>query len=243
MKKKLAAAAAACTLAGAMAIGSTFAYLTDRQSATNTFTVGSVKIELKEPGFNKESAENIVPNQVIQKDPTINNTGENPALVFAKVVIPKQAVYTEEQAASGDSSAATTRELFTFLDGDGNELWTDADSNGNWLLLEKDTTGKDSDTYLFGYSTEVAKGETTDTIFDKVRYLNVVEGQVKGSLAIPVEAYAIQADNIQEVTISENMSKETLKKVFDTYLKSRRTFTTAAATTTPASDGSSASGT
>ncbi len=224
MKKKLAAAAAACTLAGAMAIGSTFAYLTDRQSATNTFTVGSVKIELKEPGFKEESAENIVPNQVIQKDPSINNTGENPALVFAKVVIPKQAVYTEEQAQSGDSSAAATRELFTFR--------TDADSNGKWLLLEKDTTGKDSDTYLFGYSTEVEKGETTETIFDKVRYLNVVEGQVKGSLAIPVEAYAIQADNIQ-----------TLKKVFDTYLKSRRTFTTAAATTTPASDGSSASGT
>ena len=144
MKKKLAAAAAACTLAGAMAIGSTFAYLTDRQSATNTFTVGSVKIELKEPGFKEESAENIVPNQVIQKDPSINNTGENPALVFAKVVIPKQAVYTEEQAQSGDSSAAATRELFTFLDGDGNELWTDADSNGKWLLLEKDTTGKDS---------------------------------------------------------------------------------------------------
>ena len=180
---------------------------------------------------------------MIQKDPSINNTGENPALVFAKVVIPKQAVYTEEQAQSGDSSAAATRELFTFLDGDGNELWTDADSNGKWLLLEKDTTGKDSDTYLFGYNTEVAKGETTETIFDKVRYLNVVEGQVKGSLAIPVEAYAIQADNIKDVTISENMSKETLKKVFDTYLKSRRTFTTAAATTTPASDGSSASGT
>lgn len=232
MKKKLAAAAAACALAGAMAIGSTFAYLTDRQSATNTFTVGSVKIKLEEPAFKEESAKKIVPNQVIAKNPTVTNTGDNPALVFAKVSIPKETVITEEQAAAGGASAAAaTQELFTFLDGNNGQIWKDSDNSNpvthnNWILLKKDTSAPDQDTYLFGYSTAVAPKKTTETLFDSVRYLNVVEGQVSKDLEIPVQAYAIQADNVEGVTIDEGktLSPDTLKSVYSSYLGSRGTF-------------------
>ena len=50
-RKKFIATMAACALAGTMMIGGTFAYLTNTQTATNTFTVGNVKVELKEPNY------------------------------------------------------------------------------------------------------------------------------------------------------------------------------------------------
>ena len=48
-KKQMVMAAAACAMMGVMAIGGTMAYLTDSETATNTFTIGQVKIDLEEP--------------------------------------------------------------------------------------------------------------------------------------------------------------------------------------------------
>ena len=52
-KKQMVMAAAACAMMGVMAIGGTMAYLTDSETATNTFTIGQVKIDLEEPEYAK----------------------------------------------------------------------------------------------------------------------------------------------------------------------------------------------
>lgn len=224
MNRKLIATTAACALAGSLAIGSTFAYLTDRQTAKNTFTVGSVKIELTEPNFSEENAKNILPNQLIAKDPTIQNTGKNDAIVFARVTVPTKTVLTAEEAAAGKSTADTTHELFTLLDGDTqiSDSYAEgtADTPG-WTVLSH-TTGKNVNYYVLGYTQKIAPNAAAPAVFDSVRYLNVVEGQVSEDLNVDVEAFAIQSDSIQGIDTS-SLSKDTLTQVFDTYLNQNPT--------------------
>lgn len=73
-------------LVALVAIGATFALFTDSHSTLNTVTMGNVKITLTEPQFsedtdNTNTIANVVPRQVIDKDPTIENVGKNDAYV------------------------------------------------------------------------------------------------------------------------------------------------------------------
>lgn len=55
------------------------AYLTDHDSVTNKFSVGKVDIVGHEPNYtpdNDGKTNNIVPTQVIKKDPQIENVGK-----------------------------------------------------------------------------------------------------------------------------------------------------------------------
>ena len=100
--KKIIAAVVSFALVSGIAIGSTMAYLTDKKDVTNTFTIGHVKIELDEPSFDETVPLGIEPGVVVDKDPTVTNTGTNPAYIRLKVNIP--------QADIGDP--ATTQDLF-----------------------------------------------------------------------------------------------------------------------------------
>ena len=68
-------------LVGCMTIGAVSAYFTDADTATNTFTVGKVSIDLQEPDWVPPT--NITPEQEFAKDPKILNDGINDAYVFA----------------------------------------------------------------------------------------------------------------------------------------------------------------
>ena len=50
-KKQLLRTLIACGLVVSVAAGGTVAYLTDAETATNTFTIGRVQIDLEEPGY------------------------------------------------------------------------------------------------------------------------------------------------------------------------------------------------
>lgn len=67
---------AACGLVAALGVGGTMAYLTDSEQTTNTFTIGKVKIDVQEPGWDTtdknnnnipDKAEDVVPNQNWQR--------------------------------------------------------------------------------------------------------------------------------------------------------------------------------
>ena len=66
MKKKLTAIFLCVALVAVAVIGGTLAYFTDTKSATNTFTVGNVKIELLESSLHRENAG--VPNEATTSD-------------------------------------------------------------------------------------------------------------------------------------------------------------------------------
>ena len=48
--------------------------------------------------------------------------------------------------------------------------------------------------YVYAYNKILQEEQTTDTLFDSVKFLNIIEGQLdEQDLTIPVRAYAIQA--------------------------------------------------
>lgn len=90
-KKKILAVALAASMAVLAVGGSSLAYFTDTDSADNVFTVGNIDVVLTEPHWDAEGekeAENMYPGEPVAKDPTVTNTGANPAVVRIKVTLP-----------------------------------------------------------------------------------------------------------------------------------------------------------
>ena len=92
MKKKILTICLIVALAATAIIGGTLAYFTDKDEATNTFTMGNVKIDLKEtfdpdtavlrPGSQKTNK--------IEKKVWIENTGSENAYVWYEWYIPSE---------------------------------------------------------------------------------------------------------------------------------------------------------
>jgi len=94
-KRAVKTASLASALLGVMAIGGIAAYFTDADTATNTFTVGRVSLDLVEPNYpgnDSEKVKNLVPNEEVKKDPTIINDGVNDEYVFLEVYVPYDTV-------------------------------------------------------------------------------------------------------------------------------------------------------
>lgn len=107
MKKKLTAIALVVALLAVAVIGGTLAYFTDTKSATNTFTVGNVKIDLIEQEKPEqgdlvpfEQGKLLVPGKsndgnAVSKIVTVKNTGRNDAWVWVDLKIPAYLVSNE----------------------------------------------------------------------------------------------------------------------------------------------------
>ena len=151
--------------------GGIIAYLTDSDEATNVFTVGSVKITLTEPNWNASNGLNVVPGQPIPKDPRINNTGNNPAYVYIKVVNPIV------ELANG-----TTGVLFNYTAKSG---WTQ--------LAQEEQCGYRATTYY--YNTALSPSNSTTTIFDSVT-INEYSDSVGSDQLLDIYGYGIQSTNL-----------------------------------------------
>ena len=215
LKKQLLRTMIACGLVVSVAVGSTVAYLTDAETATNTFTVGKVQIDLEEPGYpgnDSDEVKNIIPNQEIVKDPQIENTGSNDALAFLRVEIPQE-MFTDGDDGTG---AQKKQDLFR-LKGVSDQ----------WELLRTETVtredGKEKTSYVYGYKKTLGKGATTDKLFQKVQMKNAVESDLSGNVEdIVVTACAIQATDIPDVNLTPgsdgNLSKDVLDQVYTIFL-------------------------
>ena len=214
-KKQLLRTLIACGLVVSVAAGGTVAYLTDAETATNTFTVGKVKIDLEEPSYpgnDSDEVKNIIPNQEIVKDPQIENTGNNDALVFIRVEIPQE-TFTDEDDGIGEQKK---QDLFR-LKGVSDQ----------WELLRTETVagedGKAKTSYVYGYKKTLGKDATTDKLFQKVQMKNAVESDLSGNVEdIIVTACAIQATDIPDVNLipgsDGNLSKDALDQVYTIFL-------------------------
>lgn len=234
--KRLMTTAAACVMVGAMALGGTMAYLTDNEAHVNTFTVGKVQIDLEEPGWDPEDGEDIVPNEEIEKDPKIENTGTNLAYVFAEVKIPAAEVITA--GADGTKNPSALQDLFTYgtVRGSGDaKVYTAGGLNEGWYLIQSEKAQRSGDysTYIFGHQKPLEKGESTLSVFDQVKFINLVEGQLDSqSLDIPVKGYAIQAETSADGTTTLNgvklqnpasLSEEEMKAVYQVFASQNST--------------------
>lgn len=103
MKKKLTAIFLCVALVAIAIVGASLAYFTDTKTATNTFTVGNVKIDLIEQEKTENGLEvfsqnkTLVPGKsndgnAVSKIVTVKNTGANDAWVWVELKIPKYLV-------------------------------------------------------------------------------------------------------------------------------------------------------
>ena len=105
MKKKLTAIFLCVALVAIAVVSASLAYFTDTEKATNTFTVGNVKIDLIEQQKGANGLEDFVPNKTllpgtsdknaVSKIVTVKNTGENDAWVWVDLKIPAYLVSNE----------------------------------------------------------------------------------------------------------------------------------------------------
>lgn len=222
-----------------MAIGGTFAYLTDNEGAVNTFTVGKVQIDLTEPNYpgnDSEDVKDLVPNEEVAKDPKVTNTGVNDALVFMTVEVPVRNVTVV--ADDGTKGTQSPTELFWFKQEHGTEgeegyvkdpIGTHENNfnTTDWMqLTDKETHGTtdgSTTTYVFAYRTAVAAKAETKTLFDKVQLKNIVENEVTPGAAqdIKVKTYAIQASEVLEgdVDLTDGLTEANFNKIYEIYLK------------------------
>lgn len=235
--KRFGMAAASVVMVGAMAFGGAVAYLTDNEQTTNTFTVGKVQVDLEEPNYpGNGSAEvtNIVPNQEIDKDPVVVNTGKNEAIVYASVSIPvKKLVVAGDDGTRRDE---TMIQVFQTSADDGTN-YSDIDVNEGWVLIKTEyktaagdlVTKLDDSTEIpdsvaevvrtYGYNAKLGVNETTDSIFDKVKLVNVIEGYVDSTTQdIEVKAMAIQASNITGKDTSDLSDAAALLDIYNVYV-------------------------
>ena len=190
MKKlNLRKVAIAGALIAILAVGSAVAFFTDRDNKVNQFTVGNISIQLQEPNWIAYNGKNLTPNKTIKKDPQITNDGPNDAFFFLQVKIPVEDVKTA--AADGSLQAAKSQDLFTYT------------VNDSWVEVSRKSSA-DSTTYIYAYvgndgaMKTLAPGKTTNSLFDSVTFLNLVEGQIdEGTqISVDVDAYGIQTTDL-----------------------------------------------
>ncbi len=196
------------TLAGILclaSVGGVSAYLTDYEKVSNEFTVGNVDIELKEPEWKPEENKKIEPSKVIHKDPQITNTGTNDAFVYMEVSIPMANV--EAAAENGERLGKKVQELFYF------------EAKDSWMQLSVQNT-ESRRTYTYAYTKILKPQETSEALFDTVKFLNLIEGQLDGqTFEIPVRAYAIQTSYTGGS--SDNLSEQ-IKAAYEKYVNQNK---------------------
>ena len=94
MKKKILAIFLCVALVAIAVVGASLAYFTDTKTATNTFTMGNVKITLDEANIADPDGDRVTtntyaiyPGAVVDKDPIVHNVGKNNAYIRAVVTI------------------------------------------------------------------------------------------------------------------------------------------------------------
>ena len=194
-KKKILVLAMTLSMVAILAIGGTIAYFTDKEEATNVFTIGNVDIILEEPnwvGTGSTDAPEVYPGEALAKDPTVINDGANPCFVRIEV--------------EGLDCLKPADDIIYRTDYVDNELGDD------WV--------KHTDGYYY-YTKVLAAGETTDALFDQIvipknleNYKEDGEGSGIGEDApeyqIDITAYAVQAQGarpsfsaVQAMTVAE----------------------------------------
>lgn len=196
--KKIISLILAIALCCTISVGLTVAYLTDRDSKANVFTVGDVSIGLEEvftPGSE------LIPGAVIEKDVKVANTGKNDAWVWYTYAVPQ--------------GLENGLEL-TFENVDNAAKWDEAAATGKTYT---DENGVVYNVYVCLWNTRLASGEKTDIGLTSVKLKNNVDvdpdgnwnlvtggvatslnwNNANGNPVIFVSAYGIQSESFADV--------------------------------------------
>jgi len=203
---------AAVVLLLVFVVGGAIAYFTDTDSATNTFTIGNVDIDLVEAQWDAltktqgdpdipDVAEDMMPGEFVTKDPVIRNLStKNPAYVFAKLEVPCSTAV----AATQTQAALPATELFTYTI---NSAWTELTGSA----VACTSAGTATHVYYYGTDgslTALAKAADASTptaapalfVDNKVTLLDTLKSQQipnpTAAKNIVVTGYGIQTEGL-----------------------------------------------
>ena len=181
MKKKLIAVTAAVCALAVLVIGSTFAFFTSKDSASNTFTMGDLKIKVTEtqnpengktgeidPDGKSIKYTDALPGDTFSKEPVITNEGKATAWIRVKVEVTSDQL-DDEHIAGLEGSIVAEME---------NNGWVDG-----------------GDGYVY-YTVKALKAGESITAFKTVYIPAEWGNEVAGaSFKIEISAQAVQSDN------------------------------------------------
>ncbi len=187
MKKRMIAVVMAVCALAVLAIGSTFAFFTSKDSAGNTFTMGNVSINLTEisipnPDENikggevSEDAKSVVytdamPGDVFSKNPLVYNDGNNNAWIRVKLDV------TSEDPDMAENVAALKQAIVD-----------DMTENYEWAVKAED------DGYI--YYTNIVEPTVYIDLFETVTIPSTWGNEAAdASFSIEISAEAVQSDN------------------------------------------------
>lgn len=200
-------------MAGIILIGSAFSLLSAMDGRINRFTRGVLSLSLTEENWSEVSAANLVPLQIVNKDPRIINDNEEniSAWVFMSVKVPS----TDSQYEAETSETVTINSNPELFGADGTGLTVVGSYydmfrytvNDGWELVAIDASRRNEEngytSYYYVYTKgALAGGETTETaLFDTVQLVNLMKtpNDDKYKKSIDVEGCGIQQDNIDSV--------------------------------------------
>ena len=223
-KKKIVSLCLVIALVAVASLG-TLAYFTDTDSATNTFTVGKVDIELDEPAW-KGNDQTLMPGTKLDKDPTITvKKDSEDCYLFVRLdmarYVPLLAAFLEDNDYElNDLQSHSVREAFTsqYLEGFVDANWTIM--NVDEILAAVDS-GKNPEHLVIdlGYSIDgdketILHANDAVTLFTAIKMPTTVDSEearlfweyADGTpkkdntpVVMDIQAYAIQAENIADL--------------------------------------------
>ena len=183
-----------------LAIGATLAYFTDTKTATNTFTMGNVKIKLDEENVKNPEGDRVSKNEYevypgaeVKKDPTVHNVGANGAYIRATVNVSNwmnlcAAYYPDFKEHFPNEGYKAALNL---LVGELGEGWSVVDVEAGDVF----TVGQFDAKFVLKYDGVLASGADTTAMFEKVIIPAGIDNANANSFnQIKIVAQAIQAD-------------------------------------------------
>lgn len=190
MKKKTIALLLVLMMVFGVSVGGTVAYLMDKESVTNTFTIGNVKIDLTETIAEGKDAwsEKIIPGTTYGKDPLVTVTDSEPCYVFVKIT---------ENISFDAGKNGTFADYFDYdvRTAEWKELPGAAGIKGNekvyWKAVDA-TTNPGTDIYVLTGDDKNTNGKITinDTVTQEMI------DNLDGNPTLVITAYAIQQANM-----------------------------------------------
>lgn len=199
MKKKILTVSLVVILVAALAVGGTLAYMTDRDTVTNTFTVGNVDIALQEEYVANSQ---LMPGVEINKDVKIANIGANDAWVWYTYAIPTELDGVLEIGFENDTAWTQLYALAnTYTDANGIEYTVYVVLYNSLLAAGADTGIGMSSVTLSPYVDVDPAGELHTVIGGVV---TDIDWSYTDSPVIYINAYAIQKEGFSTAEAALN---------------------------------------
>lgn len=205
-------------LLAAVSIFGTLAYLTDKDTATNTFTVGSVGLKLDEAKVNPDGSYvsdhnervqtneyHLIPGHTYYKDPTVTvDAGSEDAYVRMIVTVEnidqlKQALPNSDTTAKYYDTDGTFLLQMLCVKENGDCTW----DKSTWKMQGYTESDDKNGVYEFRYKEIVNKSKDTTVLPDLFTHITV-PGEIDNThlaylrnVKIVVNAHAIQADGFE----------------------------------------------